>query len=234
MNSKQKNLKQGGVFLSIGENFLNLRNEIPKEVTLIAVSKTRSNNEIMDVYECGCRDFGENKVQELMQKYEDLPKDIRWHLIGHLQRNKVKYLVGKVHLIHSLDSIRLLEEIEKQFGKNKEVAKVLIQINIGEEDSKTGIDIENLQGLIEECEKCNNVKVEGLMATIPIGDESSCKYYFTKMNDIFKEIKSKKYKNIEMKTLSIGMSGDYGTAIECGSNLVRIGEGIFGKRNYNI
>ncbi len=219
--------------MSIGENFLSLQNQIPQGVTLIAVSKTRNEDEIMDVYNCGGRDFGENKVQEFAQKQEQLPKDIRWHFIGHLQRNKVKYLVGKIHLIHSLDSCKLLDEIEKQFGKSGDIANVLIQINIGQEESKTGVDIKDLDEILERCEKCNNVKVKGLMATIPIGNEDSCRYYFSQMKKIFNDLKCRNYANISMDTLSIGMSGDYKVAIEVGANMVRIGEGIFGKRNYN-
>ena len=162
--------------MSISENFIKLKSELPKGVTLVSVSKTRSISEIQTVYDLGERNFGENKVQELMEKYEALPKDIRWHLIGHLQRNKVKYLVGRVYLIHSLDSIRLLEEIEKQFSSKGLIADVLIQINIGREESKTGIMMEDLDEFIDACEECNNVKVKGIMATIPKGDVESCKF----------------------------------------------------------
>jgi pyridoxal phosphate enzyme (YggS family) len=219
--------------LSIKENFENLLNELPRNVELISVSKTRSNEEILEVYNAGGRHFGENKVQELVEKYEELPKDIQWHLIGHLQRNKVKYLVDKVELIHSLDSIRLLDEIEKQFSVNGKIAKVLIQVNIGNEESKTGISLEELNELIEACEKCKNVKVKGLMATIPIGDEESCRYYFKEMKKLYDKLSKEHFKNISMDILSIGMTGDYKVAIDEGSNMVRIGAGIFGKRNYN-
>lgn len=220
--------------MSISDNYIRLKDDLPKNVTLVSVSKTRTVEEIKAVYDVGERDFGENKVQEMMDKYEQLPKDIRWHLIGHLQRNKVKYLVGKVHLIHSLDSVRLLEEIEKQFEKNGLEANTLIQINIGREESKTGILLENLDELLTACEECQYVKVKGIMATIPIGDEESSMYYFSKTKEIFEELKGKKYKNITMETLSIGMSNDYKTAIKAGSNMVRIGTGIFGNRNYNL
>jgi len=220
--------------LSISENYTRLKDEIPKDVTLVSVSKTRTVEEIRAVYDIGERDFGENKVQEIMDKYEQLPKDIRWHLIGHLQRNKVKYILGKVHLIHSLDSVRLLEEIEKQYSKSNLVADVLIQINIGREESKTGILLEDLEELIVACEKCNNVKVKGIMATIPIGDDESSMNYFMKTKEIFEELKKKNYKNITMETLSIGMSNDYKVALAAGSTMVRIGTGIFGKRNYNL
>ena len=220
--------------MSISENYLRLRDEIPKNVTLVSVSKTRTVDEIKAVYDVGERDFGENKVQEIMEKYEQLPKDIRWHLIGHLQRNKVKYIVGKVHLIHSLDSVRLLEEIEKQYGKRGIIADTLIQINIGREESKTGIFIEDLEELLNACEKCSFVRVKGIMATIPKGDDESSGYYFTKTREIFEELQGRNYKNITMETLSIGMSNDYKVALVTGSNMVRIGTGIFGKRNYNL
>ena len=219
--------------MSIEENFIKLKNELPEEVTLISVSKTRSIAEIQTVYDLGERNFGENKVQELMEKQEVLPKDIRWHLIGHLQRNKVKYLVGRVYLIHSLDSVRLLQEIEKQFSSKELIANVLIQINIGREESKTGIMMEDLDELINACEQCKNVKVKGIMATIPKGDTESCNYYFTKIKEVFDILKTKSYKNITMEILSMGMSGDYKEALKVGSNMIRIGEGVFGKRDYN-
>lgn len=220
--------------MSIVENYERVQSQLPKQVTLVSVSKTRSVDEIETVYKLGERNFGENKVQEMMDKYDKLPKDINWHLIGHLQRNKVKYLVGKVGLIHSLDSVRLLDEIEKQFGKANLVAETLIQINIGREESKTGIMLEELNDLISEVEKCSFVKVKGIMVTIPKGDENSNLYYFTKTKKVFDELKNKEFKNISMDILSMGMTHDYKQAIEAGSNMVRIGEGIFGKRNYNV
>lgn len=219
--------------MSISENYLQLKEELSDQITLISVSKTRTVDEIKEVYDVGSRNFGENKVQELIDKYDKLPKDIQWHLIGHLQRNKVKYIVGKVHLIHSLDSVRLLEEIQRQYEKNAEIANTLIQINIGREESKTGILLEDLEELLNAIENCKNVKVRGIMATIPKGDEESCRYYFHKTEEIFQDLKKKSFKNITMEILSMGMSGDYKIAIEAGSNMVRIGEGIFGKRNYN-
>jgi pyridoxal phosphate enzyme (YggS family) len=208
-------------------------NKISNEITLISVSKTKPVEDLVEAYEAGARDFGENKVQELKTKYEQLPKDIRWHLIGHLQRNKVKYLVGKVHLIHSLDSIRLAEEIEKQFSANNEIANVLIQINIGREASKTGVEIEELEDLLNACESYSSIKVRGLMATIPIGDEESCRYYFSEMKKIFDNLSKRSFKNISMEILSMGMTHDYEIAIEEGSNMIRVGKGIFGERQYN-
>lgn len=219
--------------VQLKEDICKIRQELKKDTSLIAVSKTRSIDEIKKVYELGIRDFGENKVQELMSKVDNLSQDIRWHFIGHLQRNKVKYMPGRVFLIHSLDSIELLNEIEKQYSLKNLVAKVLIQINIGNEESKTGIKYEKLEGLLIACENCSNVDVSGLMATIPIGDEESCNVYFNKMKEIFDSLKNRKAKNIEMKYLSMGMSNDYKIAIKNGSNMIRVGEGIFGKRNYN-
>ncbi|MBC2580647.1 YggS family pyridoxal phosphate-dependent enzyme [Clostridium sp. DJ247] len=219
--------------MSIGENIYELRKKIPQHVTLVAVSKTKSVKEIEDAYNADVRDFGENKVQELTAKYDELPKDIRWHLIGHLQRNKVKYIVGKVHLIHSLDSIRLLDEIERHYKEQGLIAQVLIQINIGKEENKTGIYIENLEDLLEACENCSNIQVKGLMTVIPKGDEESCRYYFKQMKNLFNKLCERKFKNVKMEFLSMGMTGDYSIAIEEGANVVRIGEGIFGKRMYN-
>lgn len=219
--------------MSVEENIREIKTSIPKDVTLIAVSKTKPVEEIEKAYQMGIRDFGENKVQEMVDKYDKLPKDIRWHLIGHLQRNKIKYIVGKVHLIHSLDSIRLLEEIEKQYKSNGITAQVLIQINIGKEDSKTGIYLEDLEELLQVCEKCENVKVKGLMAIIPKGSEECCRNYFKQMKNIFEDLKKRKLNNITMEVLSMGMSGDYKLAIDEGSNMVRIGSCIFGKRNYD-
>ncbi len=216
--------------MSINENLSNIINELTEDITLIAVSKYKNVSEIKQAYDFGVRHFGENKVQELLDKIDVLPQDIKWHLIGHLQRNKVKYIAGKVELIHSLDSIRLLEEIEKQYSLKKIIAKVLIQINIGEEQSKTGILLSKLEDLIQACEQCNHVHVEGLMTIIPIGDEESCKRYFREMKNIWDNLSQRSYRNIEMKHLSMGMTGDYKLAISEGSNMIRIGTGIFGKR----
>lgn len=219
--------------MAISEEYNKIKNEISPGVTLICVSKTREIQEIEEVYESGARDFGENKVQEFVGKYENLPKDIRWHFIGHLQTNKVKYLVGKVHLIHSLDSIHLLREIEKRYAAKNEIASVLIQVNIGKEVAKTGIASEEIGTLIKACMDCCNVKVKGLMATIPIGDEESCKKYFTQMKVIFDDLKVMEHKNVSMEFLSLGMSKDFKIAIKNGSNMVRVGTSIFGKRDYN-
>lgn len=219
--------------MSIEDNILEIRAELPRNVNLIAVSKTKNIEQIMESYNCGIRDFGENKVQELLSKFEELPKDINWHLIGHLQTNKVKYIVGKVKLIHSLDSIKLTEEIERRYSKENLIANTLIQINIGKEESKTGILEEDLDGLIRTIETCKNVKVIGLMAIIPETSDLDAKKYFEQMHTIWCSLKEKGYENIEMKYLSMGMSSDYKLAIQCGTNMIRIGQGIFGKRDYN-
>jgi pyridoxal phosphate enzyme (YggS family) len=223
---------KGDDILSIEENINRIKRDLANNITLIAVSKTKPREAIEEAYESGCRDFGENKVQELVQKIDMLPKDIKWHLIGHLQRNKVKYIVGKVHLIHSLDSIKLLEEIERQFSSKDCIANTLIQINIGRENSKTGILIEELEDLLKKCELCNNVKVKGLMATIPIGPEEKCRVYFREMKTIWDQLRNRSFRNISMEYLSMGMTHDYKIAVEVGSNMVRVGTGIFGERNY--
>lgn len=218
--------------MGIVQNIEKLKAEIPQDVKLLAVSKTKPLEDLEEAYKAGIRDFGENKVQELTKKAENFHEDVRWHFIGHLQSNKVKYLVDNVYLIHSLDSINLLNEIEKNFEKANKIAHTLIQINIGREESKSGILEENLYEFIEEIEKCSHVFVEGIMVIIPIGNEESNRRYFKKTRKIFNELKEKQYKNIKMNILSMGMTHDFMTAIEEGSNLVRIGTGIFGERNY--
>jgi PLP dependent protein len=218
----------------IKQNIEELKSKIPEEVKLLAVSKTKPLEELEEAYIAGIREFGENKVQELVNKSENFHDDVKWHFIGQLQSNKVKYLVDKVYLIHSLGSISLLNELEKVFGKANKIANTLIQINIGREDSKSGIFEEDLYGFIEAIEKCKNVSVSGIMVIIPVGDEESNRKYFRKTKEIFDELKEKEYKNITMEIVSMGMTHDFMTAIEEGSNLVRIGTGIFGERNYII
>ncbi|AWK52424.1 YggS family pyridoxal phosphate-dependent enzyme [Clostridium beijerinckii] len=219
--------------MGIKQNIEELKSRIPEDVRLLAVSKTKPLEALEEAYIAGMRDFGENKVQELIKKSENFHDDVRWHFIGQLQSNKVKYLVDNVYLIHSLANSSLLNEIEKVFGKANKVANVLIQINIGREESKSGILEENLYEFIELIEKCNHVSVNGIMVIIPKGNEDSNRAYFKKTKKIFEELKEKKYNNINMNILSMGMTHDYMTAIEEGSNLVRIGTGIFGERNYN-
>jgi hypothetical protein len=202
-------------------------------VKIIAVSKTKPIEDMEIAYNLGIRDFGENKVQEILLKYDNFHKDVRWHLIGHLQRNKVKHIVGKVYLIQSLDSINLLNKIEKVYKEHGKSANVLIQINIGREEQKYGILEEDLDNLLKEIEKCEFVKAKGIMVIIPKGSSDENRLYFRKTYEIYNKLKKRSYKNINMEILSMGMSGDYEIAIEEGSNMIRIGQGIFGKRNYN-
>lgn len=218
--------------MTIEENINKIRANLTDNVKLVAVSKTRSIQEMKIAYNMGIRDFGENKVQELLKKYDKFHKDVNWHLIGHLQRNKVKYIVGKVHLIQSLDSIRLLQEIEKRYSQKNLIANALIEINIGREENKTGVYEEDLNDLLNACELCKNVKIKGLMCIIPKGNEEQCRKYFRKMKILFDKLKCNFYKNISMKILSMGMTNDYVYALSEGSNMVRIGQGIFGPRNY--
>lgn len=219
--------------MDINENIQDKLKTIPEGVTLIAVSKTKPMEMLEEAYETGMRDFGENKVQELCEKYDVFHKDVRWHLLGHLQKNKVKYIVGKVHLIHSLDSVELLKEIEKRYKNQNMVADVLIQVNIGRETQKYGVLEENIYDIMKEVKSCDNVKVKGLMAIIPKGNKEGNKIYFDKMYKLFETIKKESFDNISMDILSMGMTHDYLEAIEAGSNMVRIGEGIFGKRDYS-
>lgn len=220
--------------MSIKENIDNIVKELPDNVKLLAVSKTRSLEEMEEAYDYGLREFAENKVQELVRKEESFHKDVKWHLIGKLQTNKVKYIVGKVDLIHSLSSVKLLNKIEDLYSREDLTANTLIQINIGREESKSGVLLEDLEELIENVEKCNNVKVKGVMVIIPKGDEESNRNYFRKTHEIFSDLGKREFKNITMEILSMGMTHDYKIAVEEGSNMVRVGTGIFGERNYNI
>ena len=202
----------------------------PKEVTLVAVSKTKPVEMLQQVYDAGARVFGENKVQDLIAKKELLPKDIRWHFIGKLQTNKVKYLVNNVYLIHSLSSIKLLEKIESEFSKSNSSVNALIQINIGREESKSGIYEEELEDMIKAIEACNHVKVKGIMVIIPKGNDEENRYYFSKTKEIFNKLKDRNLKNISMEILSMGMTNDYKIAIQEGATMIRVGSGIFGLR----
>jgi len=206
------------------------------EVTLIAVSKTQPSSRINEAVSCGITDIGENYVQEFIGKYSEiLGKDkINFHFIGHLQKNKVKYIVDKVSLIHSLDSFELAKEIDKQSKKISKVTNVLIQVNLVNEPSKSGVDRENLYELISEVSKLENVKISGLMAIPPFYyDEQELKGYYSEMRRLFEDIKGKNFENVEMKYLSMGMSNDFAIALKEGSNMIRIGTAIFGQRVYN-
>ena len=219
--------------MNISESIQVIKESIPKDITLVAVSKTRTLEEMEEVYSLGVNDFAESKVQEFISKYERFYKDVNWHFIGHLQRNKVKYIAGKVFLIHSLDSVKLLKEIEKQYQNINKKSRVLIQLNIGREESKTGAFLEDLDEILKEVELCKFVEVLGLMTIIPEGSDEQNRAYFKEMKMIFERLKGKEYKNVSMEYLSMGMTGDYMAAVEEGANVIRIGEGIFGRRIYN-
>ncbi|MGN0484117.1 MAG: YggS family pyridoxal phosphate-dependent enzyme [Lachnospiraceae bacterium] len=206
-----------------------------EEVTLIAVSKTKPVEMLQEIYDQGTREFGENKVQELTEKYDQLPEDIHWHMIGHLQRNKVKYIVDKVTLIHSVDSYRLAQEIDIQAQKKNVVVPILIEVNIAEEDSKFGIHREDAIKLVEEIAALPHVAIKGLMTIAPFTENpEDNRKYFRKIRELSIDIANKNIDNVSMDVLSMGMTGDYMVAIEEGATLVRVGTGIFGKRNYNI
>ena len=229
----------------IKENYYAVKNQIEAvcnkhniskdKVTLIAVSKTKPVADIEAVYEAGCRDFGENKAQELVAKYDVLPKDIRWHFIGTLQKNKVKYVVGRAFLIHSVDSYELALEIQKRAEKMNVHCDILIEVNVAGEDSKQGItDFEELHILVEKISLLPNIHIKGLMTIAPICENSSENaIYFKQLKDLSVDIKAKNIDNVCMDILSMGMSSDYETAIEEGATYVRVGTSIFGERNYN-
>lgn len=205
------------------------------EVTLIAVSKTKPVSDLVQAYDYGCRHFGENKVQELCDKIEQLPEDIHWHMIGHLQRNKVKYLVGKVDCIHSIDSIRLARQIETESAKKDVITKILIEVNVAEEESKFGISLEEVEDIVKEISKYPHIRIEGLMTIAPYTDNpEENRQVFANLHKVYVDIKHKNIDNVNMNVLSMGMTGDYEVAIEEGSTMVRVGTGIFGMRNYNI
>jgi pyridoxal phosphate enzyme, yggS family len=206
-----------------------------EEVKLIAVSKTHPVEAIKEAMRCGIRSFGENKVQELRDKMENLGEDLDWHLIGHLQTNKVKYVVGRVSLIHSLESTRLAEAIEKEACKRAVTADVLVEVNIAAEDTKFGVLPENVEEFVREVAKFEHIRVVGLMTVAPITQESEeNRIYFKNLNKIMVDLNSKNIHNVSMNVLSMGMTGDYETAIEEGATLVRVGTGIFGHRDYSI
>lgn len=219
--------------MSIQDNLKAIKTELPEGVTLVAVSKTKTNEAIMEAYEAGQRVFGENKVQEMTQKWETLPKDIEWHMIGHLQRNKVKYMAEFVSLVHGVDSLRLLQEINKQAQKHNRVIPCLLQMHIAEEDTKFGLDESELQELVqsETFKAMENIKVVGLMGMATYtSDETQVKKEFAHLKAIFDSLKQELS---DISVLSMGMSGDYTLAIEEGSTMVRIGSSIFGSRNYS-
>jgi len=222
------------------ENLKQIQNEIPTGTTLVAVSKTKPAEAIQELHDAGQRDFGENKVQELVAKYEVLPKDIQWHLIGHLQKNKVKYIAEFVHLIHSVDNLDLLKEINKQAAKFNRVIPCLLQIKIAEEDSKFGMKPELAEQILADYKThFPNVEIIGLMGMATFtDDQDQIRNEFKFLKSIFEKLKTPNSEhttpNSQLTTLSMGMSGDYKIAVEEGSTMVRVGSSIFGERNYTV
>jgi len=206
----------------------------PEDITVIAVSKTVDSIKAREAVESGISDLGENRVQELMNKYEQLSDlNIKWHMIGHLQKNKVKYIIDKLELIHSVENLELANEINKRAEQHNLVANILIELNIGEEESKFGINEENVYGFVKSMEQFENIKVLGLMTVAPYCENpEDIRWVFRKMKEIFDKIALMKFKNADMKYLSMGMTNDFEIAIEEGSNIVRIGTAIFGARKY--
>ncbi|WP_298223016.1 YggS family pyridoxal phosphate-dependent enzyme [Flavobacterium sp.] len=216
--------------MSIQDNLLQIKQSLPAQVTLVAVSKTKPVSDLMQAYEAGQRIFGENKIQEMTEKYEQMPKDIEWHMIGHVQTNKVKFMAPFVSLIHGVDSLKLLEEINKQALKNNRIIDCLLQIHIAEEETKFGLNEAELIELLqsETFKNLHNIKVVGLMGMATFTEsQSQIRKEFQHLKTIFDTFK---IQNSSFKILSMGMSGDYQLAIECGSTMVRIGSSIFGGR----
>ena len=226
------------------DNYTNVENRISKacaragrdrsEVTLIAVSKTKPVDMLREIYDAGARCFGENKVQEICEKYDKLPEDVSWHMIGHLQRNKVRQVIDKAALIHSVDSYRLAQEISVQAQKRGITVPILVEVNIAQEESKFGISAGNTVQLVEEIAVLPNLRIQGLMTIAPATDDpEDNRAYFRQIKQLCVDIKNKNIDNVCMEILSMGMTGDYEVAIEEGATMVRVGTGIFGARNYS-
>lgn len=215
--------------MKIAKNIIELKNSLSETVTLIAVSKTKPQSDLIEAYKAGQRDFGENKIQEMSEKWDHLPKDIHWHMIGHVQTNKVKYMAPFVHLIHAVDSLKLLKEIQKQALKNKRTIGCLIQIRIAQEETKFGLPAEELSSLVEAAKQFPNVAIKGLMGmTSFTSNQQQVRQEFKNLAEIFSAFK---LVNPESTILSMGMSSDYQMAIEKGSTMIRVGSKIFGERN---
>ncbi len=220
--------------MSIKSKLLEIKNALPEHVTLIAVSKTKPVSDLMEAYEAGQRTFGENKIQEMEEKFNEMPKDIQWHMIGHVQRNKVKFMAPFVSLIHGVDSLKLLKEINKEAIKNNRIIDCLLQMHIAEEETKFGLDNAELEEILKEVksDNCRNIKIVGLMGMATFTEnQDQIKKEFLHLKSIFDSHKNMETENFQLTTLSMGMSGDYQLAIECGSTMVRIGSSIFGTRN---
>ncbi|KQB42096.1 Pyridoxal phosphate enzyme, YggS family [Flavobacterium daejeonense] len=219
--------------MSIPTNLQQVKSTLPENVTLVAVSKTKPVSDLMQAYEAGQRIFGENKIQEMVEKWEQMPKDIQWHMIGHVQTNKVKFMAPFVSLIHGVDSLKLLQEINKQAQKNNRIIDCLLQIHIADEETKFGFDEEELEILLNsiEFQEMKNIRILGLMGMATFTDnQEKVKQEFTHLKAIFDSIQMQSVPTLNFSTLSMGMSGDYKLAIECGSNMIRVGSSIFGSR----
>lgn len=207
----------------------------PEDVTLIAVSKTKPITDLFEAYEEGVRDFGENKVQELMDKYELMPKDVRFHMIGHLQKNKVKYLIGKAYLIHGVDSFELAQVIQKESLKANVITNILVEVNVAREETKFGIFPEEAVNLVKKISELSNVRIKGLMTIAPYVDNpEDNRQHFVALRQLGIDINNQNIDNVFIGIYSMGMTGDYQVAIEEGATMVRVGTGIFGARNINI
>ena len=221
--------------MSIQENLNHIKSALPNHVTLVAVSKTKPVSVLMEAYKAGQRIFGENKIQEMTQKYEDMPKDIEWHMIGHVQSNKVKYMASYVHLIHGVENFKLLKEINKQAKKHNRIINCLLQIKIADEDSKFGMSLDDALKIfqLEAFLELQNIKIEGVMGMATYTDDKTkIKAEFNFLKTAFDKLKQTNSPNCNMHIISMGMSSDYKLAIASGSNMVRIGSSIFGSRNY--
>lgn len=220
--------------MTIAENLQEIKAQLPEHVTLVAVSKTKPIADLQEAYAAGQRIFGENKIQEMTEKWEQLPKDIQWHMIGHVQTNKVKFMAPYVALIHGVDSLKLLEEINKQAAKNNRIIDCLLQIHIAEEETKFGFDASELEAILNAAtfQNLKNIKVIGLMGMATFTeDNAQIQKEFQFLKSLFDQYQSVQWPNFQLQTLSMGMSGDYQLAIACGSTMVRIGSSIFGVRN---
>ena len=219
--------------MSISENLLKIKSSLPSTVTLVAVSKTKPIADLMEAYTAGQRIFGENKIQEMSEKWEAMPKDIEWHMIGHVQTNKVKFMAPFVNLIHGVDSLKLLEEINKQAKKNNRIIDCLLQMYIAEEETKFGLNEVELNEILHSStfQEMENIRIVGLMGMATFtGNQTQIKKEFTHLKTIFDKLQPLNSKNCQLTTISMGMSGDYLLAISCGSTMVRIGSSIFGGR----
>ena len=223
--------------MSIQENLRNIKSQLPEHVTLVAVSKTKPISDLMEAYNAGQRVFGENKIQEMVEKYEQMPKDVEWHMIGHVQSNKVKYMANFVSLVHSVDNLKLLKEINKKALKHNRIINCLFQIKIAEEDSKFGMSAKDAQEILssKDFSELKNVCIVGVMGMATFTDnETQIKQEFKHLKSTFDKLQPLKTFNFKPEIISMGMSDDYHLAIACGSTMIRVGSSIFGQRNYSI